>query len=141
MINLSQNLNKGVELIEIENEMAGKLKQYFNCKISLTPLAIYIQNKLNSSLNRANISCRKLSTEYLRDTGIKVSKSKIHNIIKKELGYRYLKTVLNNNSLNKQIGILNCLFIKIMVRCLKYKFLPIFVDESKIELANNHFRA
>ena len=141
-INISQNINKGIELIEIENEMAGKLKQFFNCKISLSPLAIYIKNKLNSSLNRANISCRKLSTDYLKDTGIKISKSKIHNVIKKELGYRYLKTVLKNNSLNKQTGILNCLsFIKIIARCLKYKFLPIFVDESKIEITNNHFRA
>lgn len=141
-INISQNLDKGNELIEIDSEMAGKLKQFFNCKINLSPLAKYIQNKMNSSLNRANISCRKLSNEYLRDSGIKVSKSKIHNVIKNELGYRYLKTILKNNSLNKQSGILNCLsFIKIMTRCLKYEFSPIFVDESKIETSNNHFRA
>ena len=72
------------------------------------------------------ISARKLLTEYLRDTGINVSKSKVH---------RYLKTVLKNNSLSKQAGILNCLsFIKIMAICLKYESLPIFVDESKIEM-------
>lgn len=140
-INFDKCLSEKNELIEIEYEMADKLTKFFDIKPKLSPISTFIKEKINNNPNRVNISCRKLANCYFNETGNKISKSTIHNVMKKELGYHYLKTTLKHNNLNKKEGILACLcFIKIMVRCLKLNFIPIFIDESKVEIRNNHYR-
>ncbi len=79
-------------------------------------------------------------TYYLK-TVLKIGKSTVNNILCKELGFRYLKTAYKSNFLRKEEGILYCLcFIKTFVRCIKFGFIPIFIDETKIELRNNHLK-
>lgn len=141
-IRINQAIKGGDELIEIDKDLADKLNSYFNINQQDTPLSKYIKDKISNSNDRSNISCRKLSNEYFKEKGEKVSKSTIHNIIKNQLGYRFLKTTLKNNFIKKDEGILACLcFLKIYVRCMKYNFHPIFIDETKVELINNHYRA
>ena len=101
----------------------------------------FIKAKIEESKNRANISCRKLAKEYFKKSGKYVGKSTIHNILKYDLGLRYLKTIQKNNFLQNDEGILYCFcFIKTFIKCLKLGFQPIFLDESKIEMRNNHYR-
>ena len=65
----------------------------------------------------------------------------IHKILRKSLGYRYLKTTYKTKKLKSEISILHCFyFIKCFAKCLKLDFHFIFIDESKIELSNNHLR-
>ena len=62
--------------------------------------------------------------------------------MKKHFGYKYLKTTIKKISLKTDKSIISCFaFIKILVRALKLGFSLIFMDESKIELCNNHYRA
>ena len=96
-IKLSLYMKKGNELIEIEPDLANKLNNYFDIKPKQSPLSLYIQDKINNSQNRSNISCLKLADSYFKEKGEKISKSTIHNIIKNELGYHYLKSPLKNN--------------------------------------------
>ena len=140
-IQIEKSINEKEEFISIEKDMFDKINLYFKVSRLKTPLITYLEDKIKNSTNRANISCRKLANDYFIDTGNKVGKSTINNILKNNLGYRYLKTCIKNNNLKSNIGILSCFcFIKIITRFLKLGFLPIFIDESKIELCNNHFK-
>ena len=96
-------------------------------------MAKFLLKRINESGNRASLSCRKLAKDYQTITGNKVGKSTVNNILRKELGLKYLKTTFKNNYLNREPGILDCLcFIKIIQKCMKLGFRPIFLDESKI---------
>ena len=103
----------------------------------MSNLAKFLLKRINESDNRASLSCRKLAKDYQTITGNKVGKSTVNNILRKELGLKYLKTTFKNNYLNT----LDCLcFIKIIQKCMKLGFRLIFLDESKIETTNNHYR-
>lgn len=72
---------------------------------------------------------------------MKAGKSTINYILRKNMGFHFLKTTIKSNNLKTELGILSCLcIIKILIRCLKFEFIPIFIDESKIELSNNHWK-
>ena len=61
--------------------------------------------------------------------------------MKNQLGYHFLKKTLKTNFLKNDYGILYSLcFIKIFVRSIKLGFKPIFIDETKIEMKNKHFK-
>lgn len=141
-INALKSLNNGDEFITLEEETFQKIKSFFEIKKLQSPLNVYIKEKISKSKNRSHLSCRKLANEYYKDTGIRTSKSTVNNIIRNELGYHFLKTTPKSNTLKTDLSILSCLcFIKIITRCLKLGFFPIFIDESKIELSNNHYKA
>ena len=70
----------------------NNIHQYFTLEKKPSHLSNYLKNKISTSTNRAQLSCRKLSDSYFKDTGFKAGKSTINNILRKELGYRYLKT-------------------------------------------------
>ena len=64
----------------------------------------------------------------------------MNNIMKNQLGYHFSKTTLKTNFLKNDYEILYSLcFIKIFVRSIKLGFKPIFIEETKIEMKNNHF--
>ena len=122
--------------------MYESIKSYFDFPKKKSNLCSFISKKLCSEKDRSKLSCRKLPTSYYEESGIKVSKSTIHNILKNEMRLHYLKSTLKINYLIEEIGLLNYMcFIKIFTRCIKVGFSPNFIDESKIDLHNNHFKA
>lgn len=128
-------------LILVDNDIFEKINNYFVKNEINSDLGIYLKEKLLESDNRGNLSCRKLANLYFIDKGIKISKSTVNNVLRKELNYHYLKTCCKSNFLKNESGVLFCFgFIKSFVRALKSGFEPIFIDESKIELVNNHFK-
>ena len=56
-------------------------------------------------------------------------------MMKNNFGLHYLKTNPKSKFLTKDLGILYSMcFIKIFTRSIKLGFIPIFIDETKIEL-------
>ena len=141
-IEIQKKVSKNDSLIHLDVDMYDKIQLYFNIPKKNSELCTFISKKLASEKDRKKISCRKLSNAYFEERGKKVSKSTIHNILRKEMGLHYLKTTFKTNYLLNDFGIVNCLcFIKIFTRCIKMNLCPIFIDESKIELQNNHFKS
>ena len=135
------DLNKKIDVIYIENNIAEKLKKFFTKPDSNSELGIYLKSEILNSENRANLSCRKLANKYFLDRGSKVSKSTVNNVLRKELNFHYLKTCYKSNFLKKETGLLYSFgFIKTFIKCIKLGFEPIYIDESKIELINNHLK-
>lgn len=60
-----------------------------------------------------------------------MSKSTVNNVLRKELNFHYLKTCYKTNYLKKEPGILFSF---------ESNLKPIFIDESKIQIINNHFK-
>ena len=140
-IEIEKYVNNNENFISLDKTIFSKINTYYTVEKMKTPLILYLEKKLNDNSLRTNLSCRKLSQQYFNDTGLKAGKSTINKILKKNFGLHYLKTTIKNGSLKTSKGILLCLcFIKILTKCLKLNFEPIFIDESKIELCNNHFK-
>lgn len=141
-IEVEKSFNQGEDFITIDKKVFDKIYKYLDIKEINTPLSLFIKEQIKTSTNRLNLSCRKIANEYYKKTGIRTGKSTVNNIMKKHFGYKYLKTTIKNISLKTDKSIISCFaFIKIVVRALKLGFSLIFIDESKIELSNNHYRA
>lgn len=139
-IKVQKDLINNSNYVQIDKNTLEKINNYWKTTRIKTPLISYLEEKIKQNPHRMNFSCRKLANEYYQDTGMKIGKTTINNILKKNFGLHFLKTTIKNKSLNDEIGIISCLcFIKIFVKCLKFEFTPIFIDESKIELSNNHY--
>ena len=130
------------KLIEKPFDLYNKIKNFKpKVKSENEELEEFIKTTIENCNNRGKISCRKLASLYEKNKGKKIGKSTIHKILRKSLGYRYLKTTYKTKKLKSEISILHCFyFIKCFAKCLKLNFHFIFIDESKIELSNNHLR-
>ena len=141
MIQLKQSINKNEKFIEIPKILLESLNNLKSFNKKETEVEIFIKNIIENSNNRGDITCRKLSKMYCDSTGKYISKSSVNTIIRKRLGYKFLKTTYKNNFLKSENGIILCLcFIKVFTRLLKLGFEIIFLDESKIELYNSHLK-
>ena len=99
--------------------MYNKISNFKKDEFSSNQLTNYIKEKMLSNKNRIGISCRKLATSYLKDTGNYVAKSTVQKIIRHNLGFRYLKTIKKSNFLITDPGICLCLvFIKTLIKSL-----------------------
>ena len=137
----ASQFEKQEDFLDIDKNIYEQIINYNKDNKILSPLGHFLKQRILKSDNRTQISCRKLAKEYADKTGNKVGKSTVNNVIRKELGLRYLKTNYKSNYLNKQPGILDSLcFIKIVQKSIKLGFSLIFLDESKIEIENNHYR-
>ncbi len=148
------NLNKIIEDISLKNDSLQKTNficikkdvydviiDYLNVKEINDPLTLFIKNNLEDEEKRALVSTRKLANLYFEQTGIKTNRTTVNEIIRKKLGYHYLKTCPKNKSIkNKENQIICFAFIKIIIRCLLLGFDIIFLDESILSNKNNHFR-
>ena len=135
------NLIKANDIIYLDESLYDRINKFNANQKYHTKLSLFLETTILQSDNRAKISCRKLANEYFKKTGEKIGKSTVNNVLRNDLGFRFLKTVPKSNYLQKEAGILSCLcFIKAFVKCIKLGFQPIFLDESKIELTNNHFK-
>ena len=140
-IEITKSINKGETFIEISKSLLDNINNLKKIQKPETDVELFIKEKIMNSKNRSEITCRRLALAYFENTGKKVSKSSVNNIIKNRLGFRYLKTTYNNNFLKSNYGNILCLcFIKVIIRSIRLGFDIIFVDESKIETINSHLK-
>jgi hypothetical protein len=94
-----------------------------------------------SQKQKGFLSCRRISNQYFIDTGKKMSKTKVNNILRYKLNLRFLKSAIKTDKLLTNRNILASLcFIKIVIKCLKLNYKLIFVDETSIQCNNNNFK-
>ena len=118
-----------------------KLEKFLSVNKIKNPIEDFIQQKINDSIDRRDLSCRKLAQKYKEETGNSVSKSKVNEIIKYKMGYSYLKsTVKSNKIIQKENILISFAFLKIMCRCIKLGYKIIYLDESGLMLGNNNYR-
>ena len=123
------------EYISILNNFSPKITEKKNEIID------FIFNILEKNKNRGTVSCRKLSALYEERYGKKIGKSTIHKILRRQMDYRYLKTIYKTKKIeNFDNKLYSFFFIKAFAKCLKIGFEFIFIDESKVELLNNHYK-
>ena len=140
-IEIKKSIAKGDKFINIPKSLIDNLNSLKKEKKPVTKLETFIIEKINNTSNRSDITCRNLAKSYIESTGKKISKSTINNVMRNKLGYKYIKTTYKNNFLQNNYGIIFCLsFIKAIYRLLKLGYELIFLDESKIEINNSHFR-
>jgi hypothetical protein len=129
-LELDKSLSKTNEIIYIEKETANEINNYFiNTQNYNNPLKTFLMNELNNSKDRNDITVRKLSSKYEKISRKRISKSTIHNCLKKELGYKYMKTTIKTEKiLNKDNLLLAFAFIKIIARSISLNFNIIYID-------------
>lgn len=140
-IELEKAVMKGETFVNISKSIFETLNNFKEQKKPETDISLFIKNKISNSINRADITCRKIAIEYYNETGKFIGKSSVNNIMRNHLGYRYIKTTYKTNYLRTDEANILCLcFIKLIVRLIKFNFEIVFLDESKIESINTHFK-
>ena len=130
-----------LKIINIPYELFSKISTFCPKIDEKDEAVLYIKKLIESQREKGYLSCRRIAHKYFEDTGKKISKTKVNNIMRNKLGLKFLKTTIKNNKINCNKNILISLcFIKIIVKCLKQKFHLIFVDESIIQPNNNNFK-
>lgn len=141
-IQITKEVEKETDFIKISETAFMFLKNYIKIKELKDPLTTFIKEQFDTCDERDSLSCRKLSTLYFIRTGKKISRTTINNIIRKKLGYRYLKTMPKSSSINNNEHILISLtFIKIIVRSIILNYNILFCDETGLLNKNNNFRS
>lgn len=134
------NKNKELDLIQIWPFFENSLNNLEIIQPKNNNISLFIEEIIKNNIGK-HISCRKLSKLFEEKNGIKISKSKIHYILKNQLKYKYLKTSVKKYTLQERNSkIMSLSFIKIFTRGLKLGYYFIFVDESALENINNNFR-
>ena len=88
-IQIINAIDNNEDFVEISLEMSNKIK-LFNTENSINDeLTNFIKDKILTSDNRAEISCRKLSSMYFSETGKYACKSTINDIIRNKLGFQF----------------------------------------------------
>ena len=141
-INSIKYMNQKNSIVEIPLQYAKQLETFKKVNVeNKSNIIQFLIDTINSNKSREAISYRKLSKLYESKIGKKIRKNSIHYILRKQLNYRFLKTNYKTRKIESYNNKIHCFFyIKAFIRCLKLNFNFIFVDESKIELTNNHLR-
>jgi len=140
-INHKKAINKGDNFIEINKNLAAELFSFFESPKKLDELEEFLVKEFSNQENRINFTCRKLAKKYTELTNKKTSKSTVYNSLKYKLGFKWKKTSIKNNKINRTMNIFMMLtFIKIIARCFYQKFKVIYVDESSIQTINNNLK-
>jgi transposase len=138
-IELDKFISKSDEIIYMDKSLVEDLNNFFKVEKSNNDLKTFLLNE-NKNENKNNFTVRKLANKYQELTGNKVSKSTVHNCLKKELGFKYLKTTIKTDKVLEGKNILLTFgFIKIISRCIAQKFNLIYVDETAIQNTNNNY--
>ena len=136
-----RNYNRNIQYVRLSKENYNRVEKFLMVNKAKDPIQDYIQNKIDNSADRRDLSCRKLAEKYKEETGNTVSKSKINQIIKYKMGYSYLKsTVKTNKIIGKENILISFAFIKIISRCLKLGYKIIYLDETGLMNGNNNYR-
>lgn len=127
--------------ITIPLKIYNKINSFFDMPKTENKYVKYIKNLIESQKDKGYLSCRRIANKYFLDTGDKISKTKVNDILKNKLCLRYLKSTIKTNKVNDNKNIIISLcFIKILIKCLKLNYKIIFIDESSIQNNANNFR-
>lgn len=138
---LNNDNNMKNNSITIPLQIYNKINSFFAIPKTENKCILYIKNLIESQKDKGHLSCRKIATKYFLDTGYKISKTKVNDILKNKLCLKYLKTTIKTNKVNNNRNIIISLcFIKIIIKCLKLNYKIIFIDESSIQCNTNNFR-
>ena len=99
-IDLTNESLKNSIFVQIKKETLILFKIMWKSKEINDPLSSFIRSKFESTQNRNIYSCRKLSNLFFEETNQKTNRTTINNIIRKKLGYHFLKTTPKNNKIN-----------------------------------------
>ena len=139
-LEFEKSLEKGENIIFIEQSMANDIKNYFQVEKNDNDLKQFLRKEISNNRDRRYFSFGKLSNKYFNVTGKYISKSTVHNCLRKQLGLKYLKSTIKTKKILEKKNIINSLaFLKVIIKCLKLKFHIIFLDESSIQNDNNNY--
>ena len=83
-----------------------------------------------------------MAKSYEEETGQKISKTYINNLLRNNFKLSYLKTTIKTIKLNTPTGIFSALyFIKSITKCIMLGYKLLFLDESCLQSYNNNYRA
>ena len=127
----SQNEINSSKIIKIPLDIFKKIETFTPKIVQEDEEVLYIKKLIESQKSLGYISCRRIASRYYNDTGKKISKTKVNNIMRNKLGLHFIKTTIKNQKIdnNKNILISLC-FIKILIKSL-LNFHLIFIDERK----------
>lgn len=127
--------------IELGIDQLAEINKYFYTERRKKKIESFIEGKLKINKSREEISCRKLAKLYTNETGEKISKTYINNIMKNNLKLSYLKSTVKTSKINNKAGIIGSFyFIKSVIKCMNLGFEILFLDETSILSANNNYR-
>ena len=91
----------------------------------------FIREKFETDKNKSELSTRKLNKAFLDETGIHTNRQTVSEIIKNKLGYTFRKSKIKNNKINSnENSLITCSLLKIISRCINFRFKIIYCDES-----------
>ena len=127
----SQNEINSSKIIKIPLDIFKKIETFTPKIVQEDEEVLYIKKLIESQKSLGYISCLRIASRYYNDTGKKISKTKVNNIMRNKLGLHFIKTTIKNQKIdnNKNILISLC-FIKILIKSL-LNFHLIFIDERK----------
>lgn len=127
--------------ISISLELFNKINSYICPKKNEDETIIYIKNLIEHQHEKGFLSCRRIAKKFEEDTGRKVSKTKVHNILRNKLNFKFLKTTIKNSKINENKNIcISLCFLKILIKCFQLNYKIIFVDETNIQAYNNNYK-
>ena len=136
-----QESKKNNNFIELDIDTAIEINKYFNFERKKSKIELFVEDKLKNNKSREDISCRKLAQLYFDETGEKISKTTINNLIKNNLSLSYLKSTVKTSKINNESGVVaSFYFIKSIIKCLKLGFNILYLDETSILSCNNNYR-
>lgn len=100
-----------------------------------------IKTIIQNFKKKENISLKNICKKYKKETNTSISKSSVYYILKNKLNYGFLRTTTKTNKLNDLSSKRRAfIFIKAIINCLKLKIKIIYLDETHIQLENNHLK-
>ena len=140
-INNSLSKDKKDDYISLSPSLYKAISNFKSNKIELNDIEKFILEKIENTDDRAKLSCRKIASMYSEQTGKIIHKTHVNNIMRKKLGFHYVKTSIKTAKINSKENLLfSFCFIKIIIRCIKLGYHILFQDESSIICKNNHYR-
>lgn len=139
-------INNNIELEEKEEEIPiipDIKKALSNFVPGIKNIGNYaiILDIINKNKKRENISLKSICSKYKKITNNSISKSAIFYILKNKLNYKYLRTTTKCYKLNNISSKIRAfIFIKIIIKAFINKMNIIFIDETNIQIENNHLK-
>ena len=88
---------KNINFIDLNVDTAIEINKYFNTERRKNKIELFVEEKIKSNKSREQISCRKLAQLFLNETGEKISKTYINNLIRNNLNLSYLKSTIKSS--------------------------------------------
>ena len=83
---------KNINFIDLNVDTTIEINKYFNTKKRKNKIELFVEVKIKFNKFREQISCQKLVQLFLNETGEKISKTYINNLIRNNLNLSYFKS-------------------------------------------------